>query len=199
MVSRFGIDPQTPELEEEDKKIIRSVANNNREVLEELFQLSSRNVRNLMKRFMLTPGVDGSPSQMPIVKANGPLLNRCMNIFGRKLSCALHYSYTGNIIPPDGAIFLRWYSNVDIYEGKIPEDILKIFGHLQTLKQGTFSVEDQFAYRHTMSSDGMLSGYFAMFRTAFVIVGLVQCGGSKQVLKVGDANTFGPLEPQQAS
>lgn len=175
MIARLNPDPNTQDGQDEVVKIMEAVNRNHPEILEEL-RPSAREQRTFMKeRLGLKPGRDGSPSRVPIMKLGGPKVMHCLNTFARKLTCSVHKYRTDQIIPPSGVIWVRIFSNIEFEDMPFPDDFLKLLGDPLTLKQGRFSVEDQFAIRMANSVDGRISAFFAKFRLAYGIVGAAHC------------------------
>ncbi len=103
----------------------------------------------------------------------GPRMHEAIQAFSFKLMCALHYAETGKIVPKSGGVFIRWFSNYDRLEGNIPPAIFKHMGPEKTLRQGAWSVEDQFSYVCRSAEDSDAAMYFAMFRQSFAVFGAV--------------------------
>lgn len=103
----------------------------------------------------------------------GPIMHEHMTLFGAKMTQALHYEHTGAPVRADNAISVRWYSNADRYEGMIPDDIHRVTGEPYSLVQGSWSVPDQFQYKRSIVSSKGQAMYFAMFRRAFAVLGIV--------------------------
>lgn len=114
------------------------------------------------------------PEDVGIINANGPFLNRSMQIFGAKLIFALHYVKFGSPIPPGGGAAVRWFSNYDAIQGHMPDALLNALGPSETLQQGSWSVEDQFGYAWLRAIDDDAAAYFAYFGRAFAVAGFVK-------------------------
>lgn len=69
-----------------------------------------------------------------------------MTRFGAKLALALHYEFTGNIVPLSGGVLVRWFSNHDAIAGGIPPSLFDVLREPMTLRQGTWSVPEQFLW-----------------------------------------------------
>lgn len=100
----------------------------------------------------------------------GPLLQSAMQTFGCKLGLALHSAHTGNIVPTAGAVAAFWYSNVDAYSGRLPEEFLRLLGPGRTLQQGNFEVSRQFRVSSITDGQGKVTGHFAVFRESFGVL-----------------------------
>lgn len=144
-----------------------SIGRNHPDLLTELLP-NKRQILAGMSLLSKLPGAAG------VMNAGGPILNRAMQEFGAKLGLALHYHETGRIVPPHGAVFVRWYSNVDLVEGKIPDAVTNIHGVPYTLRQGKKHVEPQFTYSIKCIDDRSKSLSYCTFRLSFAIVVAVE-------------------------
>lgn len=131
-----------------------------------------------------------------IVRADGPLLTRYMQMFSVKLGQALHFEVTKRIVPPEGGIYIRWYSNVDQLRGKLPDDFLGLMPPDQSLRQGKVHVEDQFRYTSWAADDGSIGAHFASFGFSFAVLALIAIDRHtfEQVQLVGERHHFAPGE-----
>jgi hypothetical protein len=96
-----------------------------------------------------------------------------MEAFGVKLGLALSYEVTRQIVPVEGGVTIRWFSNVDAYEGKIPATLFDLLLPPDTLRQGKFNVSEQFEYAWRLTEDKSMGLFFATFRRAFAVAALV--------------------------
>jgi hypothetical protein len=146
-------EPTKAELDEL-RRIWRAVHNNNPDLLREM-----------------TPSkAEEQHSATNFLKCAGPLVSKSMQIFGAKLGFALHYKETGRIIPPEGGIGVRWYSNYEEATGELPLDVLDLLGPSQTLRQGRWEVTDQFSYAFAIAKTCDGAAYFSRFRRAFSVL-----------------------------
>jgi len=107
------------------------------------------------------------------LNAKGPLLNKSMQVFGTKLCLALHYHHSQKIVPIQGGVGVRWFSNWEALTGKLPERPPNLFQGFGTLSQGKWSVSEQFVYEWNVSDEGDLGIYAISFRKSFLIYGFV--------------------------
>jgi hypothetical protein len=140
MLGRIYPDGPTEAEREEVQRIMRSVKNNCPGLLEEMMPSQRQKQRFAQSRHSLPVHAAGA------LNCSGPLVNRSVQIFGAKRGFALHYATTGRIVPPEGGVAVRWYSNYDAMIGEIPAKLFEILGLPRTLKQGEWSVRDQFKY-----------------------------------------------------
>lgn len=114
-------------------------------------------------------------AQLPswnFLRVDGPIVARSMTIFGAKLGLALHTATTSRILSAGGAVTVRWYSNLNAYQGELPNEFLAICGPGRTLRQGDFEVGEQFRVASVVPDDsgGSMSGHFATFRQSFGVL-----------------------------
>jgi len=175
--SRMYPDAATEAEAEENERVFAAAFNNAPGLIREL-QPSARQSRNFLKQRNLSP-IDHPPSEVPILNADGPILNAAFQAFGLKLFCALHYEHSGKIVPPQGAVGVRVFTNVEVADGKITPKLLDILGPAHTLRQGKKEVGDQFFYRFTIGEEGNIGYFVGFFREAFVIMGFIHFDGSR--------------------
>jgi hypothetical protein len=134
------------------------------------------------------------PSDVPIL--NVPKrMSEDVKAYAKKLAKALHYRHTGQIVPEQAAIFVRWHTGMNILEGTFPEKLLDIIRKpYHTVRNGG-SLSDQFQYRGEVSDDGTFSAFFCQFRQAFFTTMLLSFD---PVVLAGVAEKLGPV-PEGAS
>jgi hypothetical protein len=131
------------------------------------------------------------PDAAGVLNMGGPLMNESLDVFGIKMSCALHYEKTRRIVPIGVPISIRVYSNVDALDGNIPGEVIRLMGRPDTLRQGNWSVSNQFAYAYATAAGGKYAAYFATFRQSFAVLGFIW--DSVDALPPGDGmKTFTP-------
>jgi hypothetical protein len=123
------------------------------------------------------------------LKANGPLVSAHMQTFATKLGFALYYEVTGRIVPNNGGVVARWFSNVDRVEGTFPQTVFDILLPPETLKQGKFNVSDQFSYQWRIAEEDRMALFFASFRHSFAVLAFVTTDSS-----LFDVHTEHPLQ-----
>jgi hypothetical protein len=152
-----------------------------RQELKRLFREFARHHPNLLTE-MAPPGTQFAdfqrqqanvPAGAHLLNARGPLLNEAMYRFAAKLALALHFERTGVIASTSATVAGRWYSNVQAFAGDIPDELLKAVGQPGTLVQGKWNVGRQFLYAVAHTPSGKHSVYFAQFREAFAVTGMV--------------------------
>jgi len=107
------------------------------------------------------------------VHADGPLVQANLCAFGAKLAMALYREHIGAPLPLDGAVWCQSALNA----GMTPEALdgrLKILPLFDTLRQGEFNVQEQFAYRYNCDNRATL-GAVAQFHRGLWITLFASC------------------------
>jgi len=152
-------------------KLFSGVENNTPAVISNMTP-SQRDKRNFIKKLGLRPGVDMSSADVPLMKLD----LESFKLVGRKLTMALHYHHTRQIVPPTGFVGVRWMtlSTID-NDGDDLQAFIDQLGPTHTLSQGAWNTIDQFAYRPSFSDDGNVSFFVAKFRGQIWLNGMVHC------------------------
>ena len=176
MLGRVYPDGKTEAERNEIARIMHAVNNNNPGLLQEMFPSRRQERKFQNQRGSLPADAAG------VLNVNGTRLNKTIQAFGAKLGLALHYVHTGRIVPVDGGVAVRWYSNHDAVTGQIPDKLFQILGPARTLEQGKWNVADQFNYSFGMGEGGNSAAYFSTFRKSFAVLSWV----STDIARFGD-------------
>ncbi|MFH1344075.1 MAG: hypothetical protein ABIL01_23190 [Pseudomonadota bacterium] len=127
------------------------------------------------------------PLQLPMVAIDPQVAGAAVDAVFRKLMCALHYKHTGNILPADATITVKWCTNAGLPEFMTEEMKTFVAGLTEkpTLVRNGKDLADQFDYRYRASDDGSASMYFVKFRQSIFGAGVVL---SKPGEEMGEAN-----------
>ncbi len=177
MLSRMLPGSITEAEKREMRAIMTAIKNNYPAVLLEMRPSREQVVGFLNKPWaldMLRSGAGGLPLSL-----QGPLVKACVRAFARKLFTALHYKEFGKIIPPGGGVIWRWYSNVQRLDGKMPDELIDLMTRTPTIQRTRRDLKDQFFYTYAKVVDGELTGYFAMFRKSFAMLGFIELDASR--------------------
>ena len=184
-IGRLYPDATTATDQDEVRKILNGLKNNLPGVLQEMYigragqKLASKRVR--------------PPNSGGVLRLDGPLASKHLDIFGCKLGLAMHFEATGNALPRNGGIAIRVFSNVEALEEKIPDTLAKLLPGPQTLRQGTRDVADQFQYSVRLTDDKTMGLFFASFRFSFAVVAATSIDRSS--LSAMWPRVFSPGEP----
>lgn len=103
----------------------------------------------------------------------GPITKSCFEMMAAKFGFAIHYDKTGVIVPPGGAVEVRFRTNFELHETSLPDRLVRELGPTQTLTQGSFNVGEYFSYRSTWYPDGRAGMYVCRVGIAFTTVSIV--------------------------
>ncbi len=160
LISRFHPGPIDSRRKNELDKLLHSVGQKDQWLLYEMMP-------EIGDSLPKTPRIPPNTRHMNV---SGPILNRRMRTSCGKMGLAFHFRITGEIVPPNGGVFYRWYSNVNRLMDEMPDDFIRLCGPPETLKQGTWSVEKQFTVSTAASPDGQFTGHFSTFRFSFAVL-----------------------------
>jgi hypothetical protein len=195
MLSRIYPDAETEEGEKEVYDRIRAVAHNYPGLLEEM-KPTVRQVRNVLKRYGIEKLEGMSTTELPFLSVSGPLVNGAVENFGRKLFLALYYKHTGKVLPQEGGIAIRWYSNLQIENDEIPKGLANIVSGFPKLERCSMNLYDQFFYRYGAADNKKVAALLAFFRRSFAILGFVN-RDAKDFDLPEDATILGPYRHEK--
>ena len=111
------------------------------------------------------------PEDAGLMRVNGPIVSRHMQIFGAKFGFAMHFEATGHRVPDEGGVQSTWFSNVQAANGGLPEELFEMLpgGEPRTLKQGKKEVSGQFGYQWVLTEEGDHALFYGVFHDAFAI------------------------------
>jgi hypothetical protein len=192
LIGRIYPDPSTDDGIREIQSLFEAVGNNIPGAIQEMIVSRSRQRR---KRTELgLTDVEGG-----FLDISGPIVASYMQSFGARLGLAMHFHNTGLIVPPEGGVLVRVYSNVDLLRGNVPSELFKILPEPETLVAGKWTVEDQFRFGTRATDERGMSMSFATFRDSFAV--LAACAADSATLTMpgiaDDVVRFRPgqLEP----
>jgi hypothetical protein len=165
LIGRIYPDSRDEAANDELRGYLQAVKNNIPGLLEEMQPPAAR-AKLGMQRLGL------SREQGGLLTIGGPIVLAHLETFGARLGLAMHFEQTGQIIPPEGGVFVRIYSNVDLLENKVPATVFDILPQPETLSQGKKSVEDQFRYGVREAEGGRMTMSFASFRLSFAVLAI---------------------------
>lgn len=137
----------------------------------ESMQLSANQVRGFLRDTGRERPANISLREIPVVSV-GAFMG-AIRSFAIKLFCALHYKHTGLIVPRNGAIVSKLYSNAQVHDGELPEELLKMVGSRPTLVRASRELHNQFTYMYSIGEDGAIGIFVVGLRDSFVLMGAV--------------------------
>lgn len=82
-----------------------------------------------------------------VVVSLGPKQREHIQLFGLKLTLATYYQVTGMIASISARVAVYPHTSKNIIEGTVPTE-LNFLGNFSTMRQGSWSVPEQFSYRY---------------------------------------------------
>ena len=70
-----------------------------------------------------------------LLRVDGPILKKHINVFGAKLGLALHYEAHGSPVPRAGGVQPMFFTNVSALRDELPAAIIELLPTPRTLKQ----------------------------------------------------------------
>jgi hypothetical protein len=150
--------------------IFRAIQNNHPHVLREL-QTSRAKTKFTAQRLGLSPDTG-------FMNLEGRAVSAHLVKFAAKIGYAFHYFATKRAVPVGGGVVSIAYSNVNVLDGRTPEEFVSHFGSFETLRQGAQHVGDQFQFACQATQEGDMTMGFAAFRQSLAIA----------TFSAGDAN-----------
>lgn len=97
-------------------------------------------------------------------------LHSYMEVFAAKIGFAGHFLHYGHPVPESGGVITRLISNIEPSDGLVAKVVEELFPSRFSLRQGRWSVEDQFTYCVRGAEDGEMGATFATFRSSFALI-----------------------------
>lgn len=191
MLCRVYPDSTTPEGQKEISERLRAVAANYPGLLEEM-NPSIRQVRSAIKKYQIDKPQGSTTTDMPFLFVGGPLVEKAVKRFGRKLFLALYYLHTGNILPCEGGVAIRWFSNLQMEAGELPGELAQVLQSIPSVERSRKDLSEQFFYRYVLMENRLGGGFLAGFRQSFAILGLVFADRS-DLPAIGDKEWLSPF------
>lgn len=181
LLTRSYPDADTPEAKVETRQLMTAVSNNFPGVLEEMkpSRLQVKRGRRVAK-----DGLAG------VFNASGPIIGNAILRFGAKVGLALHFEKTRSALPPSGGVFVKCYTNYDLFRNAIPSDILPLVGPPRTLRQGRKTTEGYFEYA-SGTDDGPLVMHYVTFRLSLSYL-LFSTADGESLKEAPPGNLFRP-------
>lgn len=172
MLSRLYPEADNADKKKEFSERVRAVAHNNPGLLEEM-RVSTDQAQDTLKKYNIQTPEGLALSDLPFLSVKGPLVSSAVANFGRKLFLALYYKHTNKILPREGGIAIRLYSNLQVENGEIPGELAPLVSGFPNLERSNMDLSEQFFYRFGVTDNLKASVFLAFFRQSFAILGYV--------------------------
>jgi hypothetical protein len=185
MLVRLYPDATTPAGMAEVDERFRAVAHNYPEVLAEM-RPTAEQIQSAVEKYKIQLEAGQSIADLPVLSVKGPIVNRAIENFARKLFCALFYKHLGTALPSEGGIAVTWYSNIQIFNEEIPRSIADVLvGFPDTIERARTNLGNQFFYRWGINPNKEAAGFLAFFREAFALIGYLMIDADRFTLRPG--------------
>jgi hypothetical protein len=161
LISRAYAEPGAPAVEGEFGDLLKQVHRRVPGLLQEM--QAPRGKSKLLARRLGT-------AEEAFLRLGGPIALNHLQAFAAKLGFAFHYHLKRSPVPVGGAVSVLIRSNVDMLQGRIPQEIFDMLGAPETLRQGRFNADQQFRYKAVAAEDGNMTMAFASLRRSFAII-----------------------------
>ncbi len=172
MLARIYPDASTEMERAATIKLMGEVHRNHPGLYEEM-RPSIRQLRTAESKYGLSPPPGELGTTLPVLSVAGPLVNKAVEQFSRKLFCALFYKHTGQILMPTGGVAMRWYTNIQINADEISRTLASITPYAPKLERNANPLHEQFFYRWGITDTKNMGAFLAFFRQSFAILGVV--------------------------
>lgn len=128
------------------------------------------------------------PLQLPMVAIDPNIAGAAVDTVFGKLMCAFHYRHTGEILPADAVITVKWATNAalpDFMTEQMQTFVAGLTGEPKLVRNAK-DLSDQFDYRYRVADDLSASAYFIKFRQSLFGAGVLL---SKADTRVEQADT----------
>lgn len=166
MFSRIFPDAKTPKAQAESRKITKQTNRKFPGLFEEMYvdQLSVLNE--------LGTGAGRLPT-WNFVSCGGPIASSIIEAFAKKLSLALHFELTKEIVPRGSGIFMTHFTNYAAIVDGMPGDLMNALGKEKLLEMGRQSSADVFTYHSQRFDTEPTTIHMAYFRQSFALLMVV--------------------------
>lgn len=155
-------------IDEDAKKLVQGVANNNRNLLPRM-NFTAREARRIHGQRGSKPRWNHTYSESIFeIPADG---HAAFVAFSRRLACALYYKEVGHPVPLDYRIATVWAQIIDPRAREI-ESAKALLPNTTLTNRGNINIGDQFEYQWGYEPDAVF-GFSANFRKSFYFHGMV--------------------------
>ena len=176
MLARLSPFTESEIEQNEMQQIMTAVARNHPEIIQELHP-SVRQIRRAIRQYGLEVPQGVASIDLPMLSVSGPLINSAVESFGRKLFLALYYKHTGNILSVEGGVALKWFANIQLENGAIPDNLMGLLGGVPELVRNTTMLNEQFFYRYVVTDTNRDAAFLVFFRKSFGMLGWIKHDG----------------------
>ncbi len=128
------------------------------------FQLPATRVRRWLRENNYKLPQGATTADVPVISIRHPRIIAAMERFSTKIFLSLYYFHTGNVLPSEGGIVFRWYSNATHPDERPPQELLEpMMQGLPKLVRQQTSLHEQFFYSFGVTNDNSNAAAFHVF------------------------------------
>lgn len=164
----------------EVSRLLQAVANNAPGALEEMHVSTARSRRQLAR--------EGLSEELGLLNVGGPIIQSHLEAFAARQALAMHYMRLGSAVPRAGGVVCRTFTNLDAALGGIPDDLFRLVGEPDTLRQGRgLEVSDQFLYAARAVEERTMVASYSLFRQslAFFTISAINVSHLTEAMTAG--------------
>ena len=137
------------------------------------------------------------PGASAVLRANGPLVSAHMQAFAAKVGFALHFEFTGTVVPIGGRVQVRWFTSEEMLNSRVPQSLYSSVGKPRIMRQGRITSADLFEYGYGIYEQRAdIKLFFARLRQSIEIAAFVVEDPTKLPFPEGVLATFAPGDLQ---
>jgi hypothetical protein len=180
LLSRLYPPSADHEADGEVTRLLQTVVNNAPGALEEMYVSTARSRRQLAR--------EGLPEELGLLNLGGPIIKSHLEAFAARQALAMHYERLGSAVPQEGGVVCRVFTNLDAARGGIPDDLFRLVGEPDTLRQGQGrEVGDQFLYGARAVEEQTMVASYSLFRQslAFFAISAIDVSHLTEAMTAG--------------
>jgi hypothetical protein len=136
--------------------------------------------RTETRRHLREAGIARDDPSLPLeltLVTTPPSLMDAVQRYGSKLGRALHYKITSKIVPVDGVVKVRGFTNAELLRPDIKQALERtlILQGRQEISRCRVPLTGQFDYRYATTEDADASAFLVTFRDSISILVAVYC------------------------
>ncbi|GAA0493386.1 hypothetical protein GCM10009097_06510 [Pigmentiphaga daeguensis] len=151
VICRIGRQRDDAQTLEQDARLLRAFSETFPALYRAMFP-SPNKVRRLLRHRNLALPAGMSTADVPIVLLEAPEFHQIVRRCATKLFLSLHYMHGGAILPPEGGILFRWFTNGLLPEEWPPRLVDKFEMEPAKLERHKVDLGSQFSYSYGTAS-----------------------------------------------
>lgn len=152
-------------------KLISSINDRYPDLASDLTNQSANDNRRLFRKYNLTKPAGLAFGELPLIRMDSSFWDTHIDHFSRKLLLAIHYQCFGKIVPPEGGVSSRFFTNFDWISGNIPEKIADLPKKFVSPTRNKQDLSAQFSITYNNLSEYDAGIFVCQFHGRALLVG----------------------------